>query len=91
MQAAHPRRSGFAGSMNQPKVRIRQEVTAIRLSAKTVTVKNLKTGETYAENYDRLILSPGAEPIKPDIYGGDAAQTEEFITGAPAFYRSLTP
>ncbi len=33
------------------------------------TVKNLKSGESYEENYDNLILSPGAEPIKPNIDG----------------------
>ncbi len=50
-------------------VRVLSEAVKIDPSAKTVTVKNLRTGETYEEAYDNLILSPGAEPIKPDIDG----------------------
>jgi CoA-disulfide reductase len=50
-------------------VRILNEVTAINPDEKTVTVKNHKTGEEYAESYDKLILSMGAEPVKPNIPG----------------------
>ncbi|WP_374721166.1 CoA-disulfide reductase [Peribacillus tepidiphilus] len=45
------------------------EVTNINRKDKTVTVKNLKTGEEYTETYDQLILSPGAKPIVPPIEG----------------------
>ncbi len=45
------------------------EVTAINKEEKTVTVKNLNTGEIYEENYDILVLSPGAKPIVPPIEG----------------------
>lgn len=45
------------------------EVTAINSKAKQVTVLNLKSGKTYNENFDKLILSPGAQPIKPKITG----------------------
>ncbi len=48
-------------------VRVFSEVTAINRQAKTVTIKNHKTNETYTENYHKLILSPGAEPITPPI------------------------
>lgn len=47
-------------------VRVFSEATAINRDKKTVTVKNLRTGETYEESYDNLVLSPGAEPIRPD-------------------------
>ena len=50
-------------------VRVWQEVTAIDRPGKTVEVKNHRTGESYTESYDKLILSPGAEPIKPSIPG----------------------
>ncbi|MDR0442687.1 MAG: FAD-dependent oxidoreductase [Treponema sp.] len=50
-------------------VRVQNEVTAIDRQTKSVTVTNLKTGEKYSESYDALILSPGAEPIWPDIPG----------------------
>ena len=45
------------------------EVTKINRDKKTVEVKNNKTGETYEEGYDVLVLSPGASPIKPSIPG----------------------
>jgi len=48
-------------------VRIQNEVSAIDRQAKSVTVTNLKTGTQYTENFDTLILSPGAEPIQPNI------------------------
>lgn len=46
-------------------VRIKQEVISINKENKTVDVKNLSTGETYTETYDKLVLSPGVEPINP--------------------------
>lgn len=56
------------------RIRVRANCEAIKIDAqaKTVTVKNRKTGESDIENYDTLILSPGAEPIKPDIPGIDS-------------------
>ncbi len=50
-------------------VRIFSEVISIDKEAKTVTVKNTNTGDSYIESYDKLILSMGAEPIKPNIEG----------------------
>lgn len=50
-------------------IRTEQEVTAIRPDKKEVEVKNLSTGEIYTETYDKLILSPGAEPLRPGIEG----------------------
>ena len=50
-------------------VRIYSEVTKIFPDKKMIEVLNLSDGKTYTENYDRLLLSPGAEPIKPDIPG----------------------
>ena len=50
-------------------IRTEQEVTAIRPDKKEVKIKNLSTGETYTETYDKLVLSPGAEPLRPGIEG----------------------
>ena len=50
-------------------MRVRHEVTAIHPAEKTVEVKNLATGETFAESYDKLILSPGARPTQPALPG----------------------
>lgn len=50
-------------------IRNLSEVTAIDKENKKVSVKNHRTGETYEETYDVLVLSPGAQPIKPNIVG----------------------
>lgn len=52
-------------------IRILHEVTGIDRARKRVRVKDLATGRAYEEPYDRLILSPGAEPLRPDIEGFD--------------------
>ncbi|MEG0439025.1 MAG: FAD-dependent oxidoreductase [Solibacillus sp.] len=49
--------------------RVNSEVVKVNRAEKTVTVKNSDTGETYEESYDRLILSPGASPIVPNLEG----------------------
>jgi NADPH-dependent 2,4-dienoyl-CoA reductase/sulfur reductase-like enzyme/rhodanese-related sulfurtransferase len=51
------------------EARTQSEVVKINREAKTVTVQNSFTGETYEENYDHLVLSPGASPIVPAIEG----------------------
>lgn len=51
------------------EVRINSEVTAIDPDAKNITVLNRETDEEYTERYDKLVLSPGAEPVKPPIPG----------------------
>ncbi len=49
--------------------RVFSEVLSINTLEKIVMVKNLQTGNTYAESYDKLLLSPGAEPIRPPFEG----------------------
>jgi NADPH-dependent 2,4-dienoyl-CoA reductase/sulfur reductase-like enzyme/rhodanese-related sulfurtransferase len=50
-------------------VRTLTEVTAINRSTKTVSARNQTTGKQYEESYDKLILSPGAEPVRPPLPG----------------------
>jgi len=50
-------------------VRVRTEVVAIDRQARTVVARNLRTGRETVEPYDALVLSPGAEPIRPGIPG----------------------
>lgn len=50
-------------------VRNFSEVISINIENKQVTVKNSTSSEVYNESYDKLILSMGAEPIKPNIEG----------------------
>jgi len=52
-------------------VRTRTEVEAIDRHGKTVRVRDLTTGRVYEEGYDKLILAPGAAPIRPPITGAD--------------------
>lgn len=52
-------------------VRTRNEVIAIDRVKKEVEIKNCPTGEVYRASYDALVLSPGAEPIRPPIPGID--------------------
>ncbi|NFG61251.1 FAD-dependent oxidoreductase [Clostridium sp. CMCC3677] len=51
------------------KARVNNEVISINRKNKTVDVKDLMSGEVYKESYDKLILSPGAHPIVPNIPG----------------------
>lgn len=53
-------------------VRVWSEAVSVNADKKTVTVKNINTGEVYEESYDNLILSPGAAPIRPNIEGMDS-------------------
>ncbi|WP_434796161.1 CoA-disulfide reductase [Terrisporobacter vanillatitrophus] len=50
-------------------IRNLSEVVKIDKENKKVTVKNHKTGESYEETYDTLVLSPGANPLMPPIPG----------------------
>ncbi|MGK7928364.1 MAG: FAD/NAD(P)-binding oxidoreductase, partial [Spirulina sp.] len=52
-------------------VRTRCEAVKIDPEQKTVNLRNTVTGETIAESYDKLVLSPGAAPIRPDLPGID--------------------
>ncbi len=50
-------------------VKVRHEVRAVNRTRKTVTVCALDTGEVFEESYDKLILSPGALPVRPELPG----------------------
>lgn len=53
-------------------VRVENEVLSIDREKKSVMVKDLKSGQSYEESYDVLVLSPGSTPLKPPIPGIDA-------------------
>ena len=61
---------GFGKRFNI-NVRVENEVTAIDTSAKTVTVKKAD-GTSYTESYDKLLLSPGSNPVVPPLKGIDS-------------------
>ena len=62
----------FSGQYNID-ARVNSEVLSIDRANKEIEVKNLLSGETYKESYDKLILSPGASPIVPPIPGIEKA------------------
>jgi len=53
-------------------VRVRQEVISINPQTHAVKIRNLDTDETYELSYDKLVLSPGAEPVRPNLPGIDS-------------------
>lgn len=52
------------------EARVNNEVLKINRKEKYIEVKNLVTGEVYKESYDKLVLSPGAVPIRPKSIEG---------------------
>ena len=55
-------------------VRVHTEILSIEPEAQVVVARNLKKGQETRETYDALILSPGAEPVRPPVPGvGDKA------------------
>ncbi len=50
-------------------IRTFSEVTTIDRAKKEVEVRDRRTQAVYRESYDRIILAPGAEPLKPPIPG----------------------
>jgi NADPH-dependent 2,4-dienoyl-CoA reductase/sulfur reductase-like enzyme/rhodanese-related sulfurtransferase len=52
-------------------VRVRTSVERIDRAAKKVLVRDLASGREYEETYDKLILAPGAAPLRPPLPGID--------------------
>jgi NADPH-dependent 2,4-dienoyl-CoA reductase/sulfur reductase-like enzyme len=52
-------------------VRVRSSVESIERAAKKVRIRDLASGREYEETYDKLILSPGAAPVRPPLPGID--------------------
>jgi CoA-disulfide reductase len=53
-------------------IRINSEVIRINTREKFVEVYNSTENRKYTETYDRLVLSPGAEPVMPNIPGSSS-------------------
>ncbi len=56
-------------AMLNVEVRVESEVVEIDREKKRIQIKKLPGGQTYWETYDKLVLSPGADPVKPPIVG----------------------
>jgi NADPH-dependent 2,4-dienoyl-CoA reductase/sulfur reductase-like enzyme/rhodanese-related sulfurtransferase len=64
------------------KAKVQSKVVSIDRAAKTVTVKNLATCETYEDHYDKLVISTGARPRRLHIPGIDRAMWLRNVTDA---------
>ena len=53
-------------------MKVQHEVVAIHPEKKSVSVRNLVTGDTFEEGYDKLLLSPGAKAVLPELPGVDS-------------------
>lgn len=62
--------ASFANRFNID-VRVLTEVTAVDAAAKIITAYNHSNKETYQLSYDKLVLAPGAAPVKPSLPGID--------------------
>ena len=63
-------KKGFSQRFNVD-IRLNNEVLSIDTAAKSITVIDHESGNTYQESYDKLVLSPGASPIRPNLPGSD--------------------
>lgn len=71
-------------------VKVRHEVTDMNPKNKTVTVKNIETGEEFNETYDKLLLSPGAKPTTPNMDGIESDKDCYNFSGGYRFYSIVT-
>lgn len=66
-----PRDAKFFDEKYDIKVKTQHEVTHVNMIHKRLTIKNLVTGETFNDHFDKLILATGARPFVPKIDGID--------------------
>ena len=70
-------------------VRTGQDVIRIDRDAREVEVRDLAQGRTYRESYDKLVLCPGAEPVRPPIPGADDPRVD-VLRNIPDMDRIIT-
>lgn len=66
-----PRDAGFFKTKRNIDILTEHEVLSIDSKTKTVTVKNIKDGEVFEDNYDKLVIATGATSKVPEIKGTD--------------------
>ncbi len=73
ISALTPRDSKFFKSKYNIDLKTSHQVLSVNRDLKQVSVKDLKTGETYFDTYDKLVFATGATPFKPNISGIEQA------------------
>lgn len=73
-----PRDPAYFKSAYDVDILTRHEVTAIDREQKTVTVKNLSTGEVFTDPYDKLVIATGARVKTPALKGADKSHVFTF-------------
>lgn len=71
-------------------VRVHHEVVHIDRDAKTVHVRNVVSGDESVERYDALVLSPGANPVRPPMPGGERMLTLRDIDDVDTMMTALS-
>lgn len=66
-----PRDPAFFRGKYNVEIKTRHEVLSLDPANKSISIKNLETGEVVADNYDKLILATGARAVTPPIPGRD--------------------
>lgn len=66
-----PRDPAWFAERYDVDVRTGHEVTGIDAAARTVTVRDLASGETFTDTYDELVLATGVSPVVPPVPGVD--------------------
>ena len=69
VEELRPRDAAWFASRYRMDVRTRHDVVAVDHPARTVTVRDLETGEELTDSYDVLVLATGARPVVPDVPG----------------------
>ena len=72
------------------RTKVQSKVISINRAAKTVTVQNLATGETYEDTYNKLVISTGARPRRLEIPGIERAMWLRNVTDADDVKAALT-
>ncbi len=73
VEELRPRNAPWFASRYRMDVRTRHDVVAVDHPARTLTVRNLETGEEFTDTYDVLVLATGARPVVPPVPGTDLA------------------
>jgi NADPH-dependent 2,4-dienoyl-CoA reductase/sulfur reductase-like enzyme/rhodanese-related sulfurtransferase len=66
-----PRTPAFFKSKYNVDIHTRHEVLSIFPDAKSITVKNMATGDEFTDHYDKLVIATGARATIPPIKGAD--------------------